>query len=604
MNDGAIVVHESAGYPTWLRSARQYENFDFRGEFFVKGWMNSGIYLHAPEHGRNMWCGMKINIFHQVDETPGAGIDGLDLSAGAAAQGEREEQGRVEHLPHRDGLAAAAGVDQRRADPGPGRRDRAGAAAPAAQRVPGAGIALVSDPLSQSARAANCRRRSTWTPLYEAPEDLREVARLGRQAEVSRRWAGAAQRRSRAISPPTRSIAISNCRCTCGTRGITTAACCSGRQGKASRGRHYEIQLHDVEGAHYPTGSLYSVKRGLYPRIEPGQWWLFQLRVKDATCLVRINGETVLEYDRLDNLDEGRSSCRRTTRDADRVQAHPGPADLTWQPCYAIHAHPDDAEILAGGTLALLADLGHQIAIATFTPGDCGSKQLGPEEIAAVRRREAANAAALIGARYVCLEMRDLAIFDDDVSRRRVTETLRQTRPDLVLTGSSVGLPLRPRSRQRPGARRLLLPRRRPTTATRADDLRRRRSTASRTSTSWIRSKAERATARPCPAGFRGRVCCATTFARKRAMLAEHASQRIWLREHHGTDDYLDAMERWTRERGALVGVPFGEGFRLYQGHAYPQTRLLEDLLGPPAIAAPIRARGPVGGAIQARNLA
>ena len=67
-------------------------------------------------------------------------------------------------------------------------------------------------------------------------------------------------------------------------------------------------------------------------------------------------------------------------------------------------------------------------------------------------------------------------------------------------------------------------------------------------------------------------------------MLAEHASQRIWLREHHGTDDYLDAMERWTRERGALVGLPFGEGFRHYQGHAYPQTRLLEELLGPSAL--------------------
>jgi len=75
--------------------------------------------------------------------------------------------------------------------------------------------------------------------------------------------------------------------------------------GHGSNGRHYEIQLHDVEGAHYPTGSLYSVKRGLYPRIEAGQWWLLQLRVKDNTCLVRINGETVTEYDRLENLEEG-----------------------------------------------------------------------------------------------------------------------------------------------------------------------------------------------------------------------------------------------------------------------------------------------------------
>jgi hypothetical protein len=37
VHDGAIVVQESSGFPTWLRSAYQYENFDFRGEFFIQG---------------------------------------------------------------------------------------------------------------------------------------------------------------------------------------------------------------------------------------------------------------------------------------------------------------------------------------------------------------------------------------------------------------------------------------------------------------------------------------------------------------------------------------------------------------------------------------
>jgi LmbE family N-acetylglucosaminyl deacetylase len=243
----------------------------------------------------------------------------------------------------------------------------------------------------------------------------------------------------------------------------------------------------------------------------------------------------------------------------------------------SIHAHPDDAEILAGGTLALLADLGHQITIATFTPGDCGSKQLVPEEIAALRRREAANAAALIGARYLCLEMRDLAIFDDDASRRRVTEALRQTRPDLVLTASpsdyhcdheAASALVRDACFGAPA----------PNYSTRAmspappldhiphlyfmDPVEGRERGGRLVEPDFV-------------------VDVTQTFARKRAMLAEHASQRVWLREHHGTDNYLDAMENWTRERGALVGVPFGEGFRLYQGHAYPQSRLLEELLGP-----------------------
>jgi hypothetical protein len=75
-------------------------------------------------------------------------------------------------------------------------------------------------------------------------------------------------------------------------------------QGRAAQ--HYEIQLHDVEGAHYATGSLYSFKRASYPRIEPEKWFLLQLVVQGSRCLVRINGENVLEYDGLKNLEAGR----------------------------------------------------------------------------------------------------------------------------------------------------------------------------------------------------------------------------------------------------------------------------------------------------------
>ena len=75
-------------------------------------------------------------------------------------------------------------------------------------------------------------------------------------------------------------------------------------------------------------------------------------------------------------------------------------------------------------------------------------------------------------------------------------------------------------------------------------------------------------------------VNVADTFARKREMLAEHASQREWLRQHHGTDDYLDTMEQWTKERGSNAGFSHGEGFRQYRGHPYPQSPLLQELLG------------------------
>jgi LmbE family N-acetylglucosaminyl deacetylase len=246
----------------------------------------------------------------------------------------------------------------------------------------------------------------------------------------------------------------------------------------------------------------------------------------------------------------------------------------------AIHAHPDDVEFLAGGTMALLADLGHTLTIATFTPGDCGSKQLGPEEISAVRRQEAANAAALVGARYFCLEMRDLAIFDDDPSRRLVTEILRQARPDLVLTASPSDYHC-----DHEAASALV---RDACFAAPAPNYRTRASEPAppldRIPHLYFMDPAE-------GADREGRVVqpdfivdIAGVFSRKRAMLAEHASQRIWLKEHHGADDYLETMEHWTRARGALAGLPLGEGFRHYKGHAYPQNPLLEDSLGASAI--------------------
>ena len=94
--------------------------------------------------------------------------------------------------------------------------------------------------------------------------------------------------------------------------------------------------------------------------------------------------------------------------------------------------------MLAGGTMIQLVERGHDVTIVTMTPGDCGSAEFDAERIAAIRRQEAANAARSIGAHYLCAEFRDLAIFNDDASRRRVTEILRRVRADLVLTSSPI----------------------------------------------------------------------------------------------------------------------------------------------------------------------
>lgn len=242
----------------------------------------------------------------------------------------------------------------------------------------------------------------------------------------------------------------------------------------------------------------------------------------------------------------------------------------------AIHAHPDDVEILAGGTMALLSSLGHSITFVTFTPGDCGSHELGPEEIAAVRRTEAARSAARIAAAYLCLEMRDLAIFSDDPSRRLVVEVLRKTQPQLILTSSPVDYLCDHEAASalvRDACFAAPAPNYYTGAAEPAPPL------TAIPHLYWMDPMdGEDREGRPVAPDFVVNV--SETFALKREMLSEHASQREWLRHHHGTDDYLDSMERWTRERGRHAGFLYGEGFRQYRGHPYPQNPLLQELLG------------------------
>jgi LmbE family N-acetylglucosaminyl deacetylase len=62
-------------------------------------------------------------------------------------------------------------------------------------------------------------------------------------------------------------------------------------------------------------------------------------------------------------------------------------------------------------------------------------------------------------------------------------------------------------------------------------------------------------------------------------MLAAHASQREWLRAHHGMDEYIEAMKRHGVMRGEQAGVQYAEAFVQHRGHGYPHDDLLGKLL-------------------------
>src|SRR5262249_20961508 len=202
----------------------------------------------------------------------------------------------------------------------------------------------------------------------------------------------------------------------------------------------------------------------------------------------------------------------------------------------AVMAHPDDIEVTCAGTLILLKRAGWAVHLATMTAGDLGSMKHSRAAIAKIRKKEAAASAKLLGAGYSCLGFDDLTVSYDARSKRVVTGLLRAVRPDLMILHSPDCY-----------------------MADHTESARIAREAAfASTIPNWKASFNGRPV-KPCtsiPAilyadpidniDARGRrvpapivVDISSVLDQKEKMLAAHDSQRSWLREQHGEDEYL-----------------------------------------------------------------
>ena len=239
----------------------------------------------------------------------------------------------------------------------------------------------------------------------------------------------------------------------------------------------------------------------------------------------------------------------------------------------AFTAHPDDAEFLCAGVLALLRKQGWQIHISTMTPGDCGSTQHNREEISRIRKKEAAKSAEILGGTYHCLEDEDLYIMYDRPTLLKAIRLLRIVHPSIVITHSpsdymidhetsskiaqsacfACGIPNIVTENSDPIDRMPVL--------YYADAL----EGKDKFGTAIVPSIV---------------VDITSVIDKKEKMLCCHASQREWLQSHHGMDEYVMSMKRFSAQRGQQISVGYAEGFRQHLGHGYPQDNVLLAVLG------------------------
>jgi LmbE family N-acetylglucosaminyl deacetylase len=235
-------------------------------------------------------------------------------------------------------------------------------------------------------------------------------------------------------------------------------------------------------------------------------------------------------------------------------------------------AHPDDAEMLCAGTLIRLKDAGYEIHIATATPGDCGTMEENRWNISSIRTKEAKASAALIGATYHCLDERDGLVVYDKPTIAKTVDLFRRLAPSLVFTHAREDYML-DHEQTSLLARAASFIYGAPNIST--HPLRE----GSMIPHLYYCDPVESVDPLGNPVAPTTLIDITPQMDLKTKMLAAHASQREWLRAHHGMDEYLDAMRRHAEQRGTVAKVKCAEAFIQHRGHAYPRNDILKELL-------------------------
>lgn len=232
-------------------------------------------------------------------------------------------------------------------------------------------------------------------------------------------------------------------------------------------------------------------------------------------------------------------------------------------------SHPDDAEFQCAGTLALLASKGWEIVIATMTPGQAGSNELGPEEISVIRRAEAADAVQLLNGSYHCLENEDVFTLYDKPTLLKAIELIRKVKPTIVFTASPSDYMI-----DHEVVSKIAM------TACLAAGISNIKTgdTAPYDTIPYLYY---------CDA-MQGKdifgkeiksdiyIDISSTMDIKEEMLCCHKSQRDWLLKISRVDEFVMLMKNFAMKNGREINCTYAEGFRQHLGFSYPSENILK----------------------------
>jgi LmbE family N-acetylglucosaminyl deacetylase len=97
-------------------------------------------------------------------------------------------------------------------------------------------------------------------------------------------------------------------------------------------------------------------------------------------------------------------------------------------------AHPDDAELKAGGVAILWANQGHHVKFVSVTNGDIGHWREAGGPLARRRKAEVEAAARILGIATEVLDIHDGELLPTLENRRTITKLIREWKADIVMS--------------------------------------------------------------------------------------------------------------------------------------------------------------------------
>lgn len=98
-------------------------------------------------------------------------------------------------------------------------------------------------------------------------------------------------------------------------------------------------------------------------------------------------------------------------------------------------AHPDDADLMFGGTALKLIKAGHKVKFVSVANGDCGHFSMKPAELVECRYKEAQASAKIAGlSEYQILPNSDCVLETSLENRMRIIKIIREFKPDVVVS--------------------------------------------------------------------------------------------------------------------------------------------------------------------------